>query len=170
MFCLVFFLVSFLSLSSLLFHHALPSLCFALCFFLYFLPSSPLFSNLAFHTCVFLRSRMFFVLILLFSLLLLPYFEYYIDILQYVFIEYFSILLFVCFCFQFVLCIIMKILESTMSRCCFPTRLSTPFPSHQHTSPIAHRLHTRTHTHHTGITRHTFSFFCWFFPFSPYSL
>ena len=94
-----------------------------------------------------------------------------IDILEYVFIGCLPILLLFSFCFQFVLGIIMKILESTMfvQYCCFPTRTSTPFPSHQHTSPTAHRFHSHSrHTpgtpsqHHKtqtpdANTRHTFT-------------
>jgi len=85
---------------------------------------------------------------------------------MYILLKAFPILfLFVDFCFQFELGIIMKILESTiLKHSCFPTRPSTPFHSHQHTSPTAHRFHS--HSRHTpdiltapqdANTRHTFT-------------
>ena len=99
MFFLVFFLVCFLSLPS----------------FSCFIMRS--------HPCVFLHSRMFFVLVLLFSLLLsFIYCEYHIDILEYVLSEAFLFYLFVCL---FLLSIRTRHYHENsgvhdVARCCFP--------------------------------------------------
>ena len=126
-FCLVFFLVCFLSL-----------------FFGFIMRC---------HPCVFWHSRMFFVLVLLFFLCFFPIVN--IDILECVFIEYFSILFVWVFCFQFVLGIIMKILESTMSNAAaFPHVYRHPSIRSAYFPNFASPALTSRHTQDTQDANH----------------
>ena len=111
---------------------------------------------------------MFFVLILLLTNLLVVSFYCEYDILEYRYLyvlNAFLFFLFVCFCFQFVLGIFMKILESTiLNTAAFPhvhRHPSIPFASAYFPNctslPFTIKTHTRyeIHTHSTTRRKHT---------------